>query len=166
MPRGRYPRVNANAPAGFIPFMDGRAVGHVVDAPKGCWNFVGKVNYKGYGQIHFGAGRSGAKFAHRVYYERAKGPIPEGLQLDHLCRNRQCVNPDHLEPVTLKQNQERGSWATKTHCPQGHPYEGDNLVVWKGRRQCRECGRNHKRNYKAKKRATRKTGSKGRKTPV
>lgn len=81
--------------------------------------------------------------AHRVVYETVVGPVPEGLELDHLCRNRGCVNPAHLEPVTHQENMRRGHWGMKTHCPQGHPYEGDNLVRDGHSRICRWC-RNHR----------------------
>lgn len=85
--------------------------------------------------------------AHRWYFEYCKGGIPSGLQLDHLCRNRRCVNPDHLEPVTCKENLMRGDTfqarnAAKTHCPQGHEYSEENTRVDpKGSRRCRECSR-------------------------
>lgn len=85
-------------------------------------------------------------YAHRVYYEARFGPIPAGLQLDHLCRNRGCVNPDHLEPVTCRENLMRGHTvaaanAKKTHCNAGHALAGDNLRVWKGKRYCIVCQR-------------------------
>ena len=88
---------------------------------------------------------------HRVAYEAAVGPIPEGLQLDHLCRNTLCTNPAHLEPVTCRENLLRGNTlqaanAAKTHCPYGHPYAGENLRVRRLKsgglgRSCRECAR-------------------------
>ena len=100
--------------------------------------------------------------AHRVSYEMAKGKIPDGLQLDHLCRMTLCVNPSHLEPVTPKENIRRGETAevarltqlSKTHCPQGHPYSGENLYLKpNGRRECRQCVRDSGARYRAKKTA-------------
>lgn len=84
--------------------------------------------------------------AHRWLWEVCNGPVPAGLELDHLCRNTRCVNPDHLEPVTHRVNTLRGNTivaahARKTHCPAGHPLSGDNLfyVGNPRRRQCRVC---------------------------
>ena len=117
----------------------------------GCIEWIGGLNGVGYGQFYAGrseSNRTGKVYAHRWAYEKAKGPIPEGLHLDHLCRNRRCVNPDHLEPVTCRENLLRGEspaakHAVKTHCPAGHPYAGANLYVnpTKGYRVCRECSR-------------------------
>jgi hypothetical protein len=119
----------------------------------GCWMWGGYLNEDGYGQ--FSISRRMLK-AHRVAYELFSGKIPPNLQIDHLCRNRSCVNPAHLEPVTSIENTRRGNSALtrskKTHCPAGHPYDGDNLYRspngWS--RQCKTCIRESKRRRRAR----------------
>ncbi len=111
----------------------------------GCWLWTGSTYFNGYGSFFF-EGKSIR--AHRYSYVRAKGKIPDGLQIDHLCRVRCCVNPDHLEAVTAKKNINRGRnyKSEKTHCPRGHPYSGANLLITKpGSRQCRACHRKKQR---------------------
>lgn len=113
-----------------------------VEKTEGCWNWTGGKQGGGYGTLHVGDGRY--QLAHRYSYELHIGPIPEGLTLDHKCRNRGCVNPAHLEPVTNRENILRGTspsalHARKTHCPAGHAYEGDNLIRRRGTRECRQC---------------------------
>lgn len=106
-----------------------------------CWEWKGSKK-NGYGSFWNGERRIGA---HRWAWENLVGPIPVGLEIDHLCRNRSCVNPDHLEPVTHKENVRRGAggWntASKMSCPQGHPYAGENLMTSQGHRYCRTCAR-------------------------
>jgi len=117
-----------------------------IDVTDGCWLWTGSDSGNGYGRVtHPQTKRTVA--AHRLVYEAMRGPIPDGLQLDHLCRVRACVNPAHLEPVTQRVNLLRGetivaACATATHCPSGHPYSGDNLAILpNGERRCRECHR-------------------------
>jgi len=122
-----------------------------------CWIWTGSQNGKGYGKVSYLGQRHRT---HRFSYELLVGPIPAGLQIDHLCRVRPCMNPQHLEPVTPKVNQERSERATKTHCIHGHPFSGDNLRV-KYRnglpeRSCRACTRQRKREYKLRKRAAKR----------
>ena len=116
--------------------------------PDGCWIWKGSRMLSGYGR--FGLGNGKYYRAHRMAYEMIKGAIPKGLALDHLCRNKICVNPGHLEPVTPVENVLRAVRLI-THCKQGHPFEGDNLAYDKrGWRKCRICLRNNDRRHKAK----------------
>ena len=84
---------------------------YVIDEATGCWVWQRSMNSTGYGRMNVGSQRN--RLAHRVFYERLVGPIPEGLQLDHLCFNRACVNPDHLEPVTNQENMLRAMAAKR-----------------------------------------------------
>lgn len=112
-----------------------------VEKSDGCWLWVGAKTASGYGIVWMDRG---VRYAHRVAWETQVGPIPSGLQVDHLCRVRACVNPAHLEPVTPRENTLRGESfaaveARRTHCPQGHPYAGENLIVEQGSRLNRRC---------------------------
>jgi hypothetical protein len=120
-----------------------RMMEQVTFSETGCW--VLGAHWKsrdGYRTISIGTkpdGRPIPKRAHRFAYEELVGPIPEGLTLDHLCRNPPCVNPDHLEPVTQAENRRRAA-AAITHCPQGHEYDEKNTRIdSKGARVCRAC---------------------------
>jgi hypothetical protein len=121
----------------------------------GCWEWHGYIHPGGYG--HFSDKH---KFtAHRWSYEYFISKIPDNLQLDHLCRVRHCVNPNHLEAVTQKENILRGNTGlltgilmkSKTHCPQNHEYSYDNTYIFpNGKRKCKECARNWQKNNKIK----------------
>lgn len=116
----------------------------------GCWIWTASRKPNGYAQIR-SCGRT--LYAHRVSYEALVGPIPAGLDLDHLCRVRHCVRPDHLEAVDRATNIRRGMIAevnrrraaARTHCPQGHPYSPENTRFEKVGRSCRACSRSRRR---------------------
>ncbi len=103
-----------------------------VDANGPCWLWLGHTNGHGYAQVKIG-GR--AIYVHRHAWELLVGPIPQGMELDHLCRVRHCVNPDHLEVVTHAENMRRASW---THCRRGHLFVNP-IINSSGRRMCRIC---------------------------
>jgi len=108
------------------------------DDPDGCWLWMACTSKDGYGQLT--QQRKSCK-AHRVAYEHFVAPIPGGLEIDHLCRRRNCVRPDHLEPVTRYENILRGESMTavnarKTHCPKKHLYD---MIDSDGGRRCRSC---------------------------
>jgi hypothetical protein len=120
--------------------------------PGGCWLWTGTKTGDGYGSVGFEAV---TWRVHRLVYVNLVGPIPEGLQLDHLCRVRHCCNPEHLEAVTGQENQRRGLRNQKsslTHCPQGHEYSPANTYVAPrtGARACRTCRKGHQDRYRSR----------------
>lgn len=120
--------------------------------PNGCWQWHGAKVGRGYGVMGM---PSGSRLAHRISYEHFIGSIPEGRTIDHLCRNKACVNPAHLEPVTNRENNLRGysrsaQHARKTHCPAGHEYTFDNTYMHRGARHCKTCHRIRERERKAR----------------
>lgn len=124
---------------------------HYVKFTDTCWLWLGGKQSEGYGHFHL---QGQNVYAHRYAYEFCVGPIPNGLTIDHLCRVRACVNPDHLEPVTTRENTLRGigptaKHARATHCPSGHLYLGENLILYRGWRSCRECHNAGKRRRRA-----------------
>lgn len=130
-----------------------------VEKTKTCWLWTGAIGKGGYGNFY--ADRRYVR-AHRFAYELLVGPIPEGLDIDHVrargCRHRHCVNPAHLEPVTRQENLLRGATsaaknAAKTHCPRGHEYTKENTRMRKrAGRECKACHRDRERaRYHSKK---------------
>ena len=113
-----------------------------------CWKFTGARNAYGYGVIGVGGRGQGIALTHRVTYEHFIGPIPAGRDLDHLCRNRWCCNPNHLEAVTRQENVARGLRGRgygpreRTHCKAGHPYAPENTYYRPdGSRRCKTCSK-------------------------
>lgn len=115
-----------------------------VNSTSECWLWQGTTVHNGYGRFWDG---ERYVYAHRYSYEAFTGPIPEGLQLDHLCRVKACVNPLHLEPVTCRENLMRGKTvaaakAAQTHCIHGHEFDTANTYYQtNGTRRCRTCHR-------------------------
>ena len=128
-----------------------------------CWWWTGHRATQGYGRFWRGSGRTIA--AHRIAYELYRGPIPRTLTIDHRCHtvecregvecaHRRCVNPAHLEAVTMRENLMRGNSsaavnAAKTHCIHGHPFDEANTYLYRGERICRTCQKAAMRRYEA-----------------
>jgi hypothetical protein len=114
-----------------------------------CWLWLGKCDAGGYG-------RQSSTGAHRAVYSLFVGPIPVGLTLDHLCGNRRCVNPSHLEPCSMRENTMRGNsaaavYAARTHCKHGHEFTAENTRPRPpGGRSCRACDARRSQQYKAR----------------
>lgn len=144
-----------------------RILQKTITLSNGCLEFIG-ARSGGYGQISVGNRRMRA--VHLVVYEHFNGSTPKGMEIDHICRNRACCNPWHLEPVTHAENVRRGlsplqasvrnadlnreRGAAKTHCVRGHPYTEENTGRHHGARYCRACSREKAREYRKTKRTT------------
>lgn len=139
-------------PSRSIPILQGETLvrfqSKVGAGQNGCWPWLAAKSIGGYGVFNVGGG---TRYAHRISYVAHKGEIPKGLDLDHLCRNRACVNPEHLEVVTRSQNLRRGTGtpaqrAAQTHCKRGHELNSENTWIHpKGYRYCRVCDKLRKR---------------------
>lgn len=123
-----------------------------------CWNWLAGKDQLGYGMFKIGGKKGYSHRAHRVSFELVKGQIPSGLEIDHICRNRGCVNPDHLRAVTHLENMRAAVSAgsmigkfqlSKTHCPNGHEYSAENTYrpIRRNERQCIVCRTVRRHNY-------------------
>lgn len=130
-----------------------------LDKSGGCWRWTGCLQRNGYARTAVGSRTDGSRhyvLVHRFVYQSLVGGIPDGLVIDHLCRNRACSNPDHLEPVTPGENIRRGVFPPKpSHCPHGHPYsEHAYYRPDRNHRECRVCNKaNMRRQYQKRKAA-------------
>ncbi len=131
------------------PLMDRLMAKIAFDPFSGCWLWLGSISEKGYGSIGVPVdGKIKMRYTHCVTYREFIGPVPDGLELDHLCRVRSCCNPHHCEPVTHQENCRRGLGGEpagalkrgRTHCPKGHEYTPENTYRCHGNgRFCRQC---------------------------
>jgi len=130
---------------------------YTVDSSSGCWIWTGSTNGAGYGELRV---NNKKVYAHRWSMENVKGvPIPDGMVIDHLCRNPSCVNPAHLEIVTQSTNTQRGVGIGRpaaTTCKNGHPYDAENTYVRPDGRgkNCVQCVRDRSRAYQQRRRST------------
>lgn len=140
----------------FKPLSERLEERSIPEPNSGCFLWIGYHNGEGYGKLS--VGKSGSIYAHRFAYEQANGPIPEGMQLDHLCRTPSCVNPDHLEPVTNRENTLRGRSSAlkpkRVTCKHGHDLRLTAYVDTRGQQKCRECHRQYTRTSRLRRQAT------------
>jgi hypothetical protein len=130
-----------------------RVLLRVTISPSGCWEFGGAIASTGYGVINY---KGVVHYVHRLVYQELVDEIPPGLHIDHLCRNRKCCFPDHLDPVTQRENMARGFYSTgvarESGCPLGHSWTDENVYrrPGSGSRQCYECIRRRSTAHAAK----------------
>lgn len=168
--RGPYhfqPGKKAGPPVGYIkkPLLD-RLREKIEKLPDGCWRWTAALDKAGYGRIGVDGRRGKTEYAHRITFKIHHGDIPDGTELDHLCRNRWCVNPDHLEAVTHKVNMYRGAAPAiqimhAGKCKRGHDRTIENSYVYpSGRMICQIC-RRERRKGKIEARKANNNGSDG-----
>lgn len=130
------------SPAEFRAFIDGQCRYEDRGHTSACKVWTGRCNSDGYAQAGW---RGQTLRLHRPAYEFARGAIPTGMVIDHVCRVRNCLNPEHLEVVTNAENVRRGLLGALhtpvTHCKNGHEYTPENSYFWRGKRKCRGCSR-------------------------
>lgn len=141
----------------ILPARLAEKLSHDIDT--GCWLWTASTNGNGYGYLNPLRGQKKAtRGAHRIVYELLVEKVPKDLQCDHVCRNRLCANPAHIDIVTARENTLRGlglaaANSKKTHCQNGHELAGTNLIITSnGGRQCKKCLRVSQRKYKARQR--------------
>jgi hypothetical protein len=121
-----------------------------VDKTDTCWIWTGCTSPDGYGRFG-GWATHGTSLPHRASWSEVNGSIPDGLEIDHLCQVRNCVRPDHLEPVTHEENVRRAA-ERKTHCPNGHPYDVNRVSDYSGGTRCLTCRRANNAAYMRRRR--------------
>ena len=136
----------------MTPIEDRVRANSLVDPESDCWQWTGKTDREGYGTMWIVIdGRRRVRFAHRMSYAAMVGELEEGLVIDHLCENKSCVNPDHLEQVTPIENTRR-YWSNRDMCGNGlHEINEENMIFRGHKRQCRACHREYMREWRARK---------------
>lgn len=154
-----WPKTTPGPCVDAFPSLKERVLQSITKDASGCWLWTKRINANGYGQImvrHHGGAKQRSRSAHRVSYEEFVGPIPEGLELDHLCRVRHCVNPSHLEPVTHQENLRRSPLHPAQSRPDGVCSNGHTIAevglhrAGEGQTTCAACSRDRTRRFRAK----------------